>query len=61
MTFKQGALEVANGIVQTVDGLPLAETNCVVCGQCLGLPVGAIVENEEMDKFLPRSPIRTRS
>jgi len=48
-----GALEVNNGIPQTVDGKALIETKCVMCGQCaLVCPVGAITENEEMDKFL---------
>ncbi|MBP1762527.1 MAG: putative (Fe) hydrogenase, large subunit HymC [Firmicutes bacterium] len=48
-----GALEIKDGIVQTVGGVPLAETKCVVCGQCsLACPVGAIIENEEIDKFL---------
>jgi len=48
-----GALEWKDGIVQTTGGVPLIETKCVVCGQCsLACPVGAIIENEEMDKFL---------
>ncbi len=48
-----GALEIKDGVVRTVDGKPLIETKCVMCGQCaLVCPVGAIVENEEMDKFL---------
>jgi len=48
-----GALEVNNGVPQTVDGKALIETKCVMCGQCaLVCPVGAITENEELDKFL---------
>lgn len=48
-----GALEVKDGIPQTVDGKLLSETTCVQCGQCaLVCPVGAIIENEEMDTFL---------
>jgi NADH-quinone oxidoreductase subunit G len=48
-----GALEVQDGIPQPVDGKPLIETKCVMCGQCaLACPVGAIIENEEIDKFL---------
>lgn len=48
-----GALEVKDGIPQPVDGKLLIETKCVMCGQCaLACPVGAIVENEELDKFI---------
>ncbi|HEX3012585.1 MAG TPA: NADH-dependent [FeFe] hydrogenase, group A6 [Syntrophomonadaceae bacterium] len=48
-----GALEVKDGIPQPVDGKALIETKCVMCGQCaLACPVGAIVENEEIDEFL---------
>lgn len=48
-----GALEVKDVIPQTVDGKPLIETKCVMCGQCaLACPVGAIVENEQIDEFI---------
>ncbi|MEN6348021.1 MAG: NADH-dependent [FeFe] hydrogenase, group A6 [Syntrophomonas sp.] len=48
-----GALEVKYGVPQTVDGKPLIETKCVMCGQCsLVCPVGAITENEQIDEFL---------
>jgi iron-only hydrogenase group A len=48
-----GALEIKDGIPQTVDGKLLCDTTCVVCGQCaLACPVGAIIENEEIDKYL---------
>jgi NADH-quinone oxidoreductase subunit G len=48
-----GALEVVDGVPRTVDGKALIDTKCVMCGQCaLACPVGAIIENEELDKFL---------
>jgi NADH-quinone oxidoreductase subunit G len=48
-----GALEIKDGVPQTVDGKLLIDTKCVLCGQCaLACPVGAIIENEEIDKFL---------
>lgn len=48
-----GALEVVNGVPRPVDGLPLIQTKCVMCGQCaLVCPVGAISENEQIDEFL---------
>lgn len=48
-----GALEIVDGIVQTVGGKPLSETKCVMCGQCaLACPVGAITEKEELEEFL---------
>ncbi len=48
-----GALEVKYGVPQPVDGKPLIETKCVMCGQCsLVCPVGAITENEQIDEFL---------
>ncbi|WP_276624268.1 NADH-dependent [FeFe] hydrogenase, group A6 [Syntrophomonas wolfei] len=48
-----GALEVKDGVPQTVDGKALIETKCVMCGQCaLVCPVGAIIENEEIEEFL---------
>ncbi len=48
-----GALEIKNGVPQTIDGKALIETKCVMCGQCaLVCPVGAIIENEEVEEFL---------
>ncbi|MGE5417354.1 MAG: NADH-dependent [FeFe] hydrogenase, group A6 [Acidobacteriota bacterium] len=48
------ALEIgADGIISTVGRKPLAETDCVLCGQCsLACPVGAIYENEQIMEFL---------
>jgi len=48
-----GALEIKDGVPQTIDGKALIETKCVMCGQCaLVCPVGAIIENEEVEEFL---------
>ncbi|HZK37798.1 MAG TPA: NADH-dependent [FeFe] hydrogenase, group A6 [Clostridia bacterium] len=39
--------------IAPVLGKPLAETDCVFCGQCIhACPVGAISENEQIDEFL---------
>ncbi len=39
--------------ISPVMGKPLAETGCVLCGQCIhACPVGAISENEQIDEFL---------
>ncbi|MGE5405676.1 MAG: [Fe-Fe] hydrogenase large subunit C-terminal domain-containing protein, partial [Candidatus Saccharibacteria bacterium] len=48
------ALEIGpDGIISTVGRKPLAETKCVLCGQCsLACPVGAITENEQITEFL---------
>jgi NADH-quinone oxidoreductase subunit G len=39
--------------ISPVMSKPLAETGCVLCGQCIhACPVGAISENEQIDEFL---------
>ncbi|AEF93888.1 hydrogenase, Fe-only [Desulfotomaculum nigrificans CO-1-SRB] len=42
----------AEEIIDTVSGLPIAETSCIYCGQCINVcPVGAITENLSIYQF----------